>query len=467
MKKALLLIDWIGCPRNVLLKLRVEDCLKANGWSLVSPSQVNSCDIVVFCSCGFIHWSQKRSLQIIRAVHDRIDHLEDPPVFVVTGCLPPINRKELLEVHAGPAFGPLQIEKLDEIINPTIKIADIPFRNKVMSSERAKVVLERQKYEAIFKFIRLARRANGALRPTYYRAFRRYLPDESRTEFPFDYYQMGDESWCVVTSVGCQGNCSYCAIKFSKGGLKSRPLADIVQEARQGIQLGYKCISLIADDNGSYGRDIGTNLAVLLRELSSIEGDFSILIDSLNPSQFIEMFDHLMESFGKGKIKRLCLTMQHVSPRILSSMNRYYKVDVLKRHLNTLTTAFPDLTIDAHLIVGYPGETEEEFEQLISFAKWFFELNPKNTFKRFPFSANPGTAAAKMEGRSSITLMRERLHRLDRLQRAQERKLRRRYAQKMSRSLGTKLACAGLACIELLNSLVEKVLVSIEWRIRY
>jgi len=465
MKKALLLIDFIGCPRNVLLKLRVEDYLKANGWSLASPSELDSCDLVVFCSCGFIYWLQQRSLQIIRSVHDRIEKLENPPTFVVTGCLPPINRKELLEVHPGPAFGPLEIEKFDEIINPTIKIADIPFRNKVMSQERVKVVIERQNYETIFKLVRFARRVNAALPAAYYSAFKRYLPDERRTEFPFDCYQMGNESWCILTSVGCLGNCSYCAIRFSRGKVRSRPLVDLVQEARRGIQLGYRWVSLIADDNGSYGRDIGTNLAVLLRDLSNIEGDFGVLIDSLSPNHLIEMFDDLIETFRKGKIKRICLTMQHVDPKILSSMNRYYDVNILKHHLSKLTAASPGLTIDAHFIVGYPGETEDQFEQVISFVRWFFELNPSNTFKPFPFSAKPGTAAAYMEAQVPGALTRQRMHRLNRVRRAHERELKRRYGQEMSKSLGTKVAWAGLATIETLNSIVEQLLAKIEWRL--
>ena len=276
---------------------------------------------------------------------------------------------------------------------------------------------------------------------------------------------MGNETWCILTSVGCLGNCSYCAIKFSKGKLKSRPFADILQEARQGVNAGYKWLSLIADDNGVYGRDIGTNLAALLKEVSEIEGDFNILIDSLSPNHLIETFDDLMAVFQKGKIRRICLTVQHVSPRILSSMNRYYDVYVLKQRLATLTTALPDLILDSHFIVGYPNETEEEFDQLISFARWLFELSPKNTFKQFAFSANPGTAAAQLEWQLSSRLIGKRMRKLNRLQRAHRRKMSRQRVRQMPRSLGQRLACAGLAYVEAISLIVGNLLAKIEWKL--
>jgi len=383
MKKALVLIDYIGCPRNMLLKLRIEDYLKANGWSLASPSEIKSCDLVTFCTCGVTYPEQRRDFQIIRAVNERIADLNDAPMFIVTGCLPPINKKELVQIHNGPAFGPRDLDQFDILINATTRIADIPNRSQVMTSERVKTVIERQKYVAVFKLLDMVQRTNATIRQAYYKIFKRYLPHDPQSILPFDHYQMGDDTWCVITSTGCLGNCSYCSIKTAKGRLKSRHPQEIIKESRQGVGLGCKWIALIADDNGVYGRDIGTNLVALLRELSAIEGDFSILIDSLSPKDFIEFFDELMGVFTLGKIKRICLAMQHVNPRILSSMNRSYDVDVLKQRLRTLATALPTFAIDAHVIVGYPGETEQEFEELASFVEWLLKLNPSNEFKIF------------------------------------------------------------------------------------
>ena len=146
-----------------------------------------------------------------------------------------------------------------------------------------------------------------------------------------------------------------------------------------------------------YGRDIDINLGALLKGLSDMEGDFGILIDSLGPNEFMDMFDDIANVYESGKNLKLCLPLQHVNTRVLSSMNRTYDVNNFKECLRVLTAAIPDLTISTHLMVGYPGETEEEFEELTEFVRWLMELNPMNEIKHVQFTPNPGTAAAKMD----------------------------------------------------------------------
>jgi len=311
------------------------------------------------------------------------------------------------------------------------------------------------------KLFEIAKEANTAIINRYYRIFKKYLPCEPQNAFPFDYYQMGDETWCATTSIGCRGNCSYCAIKFAKGQLKSRPPQDIIGEARQGVKLGYKWISLIADDNGVYGRDIGLNFAALLRELSNIEGDFSILIDSLSPKHLIEMFDELMDVFNTGKIKRICLTLQHVNPRILSSMNRSYDVDKLKQCLRTLSTTLPAFTVDAHFIVGYPGETEEDFGELVSFAKWFLDLNPVNSWKAFSFSANPGTLASKLDKQIPKGIIRKRIKRINHVRLQYDYHRHMEHIKKMPRPLLSKILYKGWRWLESVDCILEMTLLKL------
>ena len=179
MKTALLLIDWIGCPRNVLLKLRVEDYLKANGWSIingwsvikkwsfVSPSKLKSCNLIIFFSCSAVLANQRQSLRIIKTVNEELARLKNHPMFVVTGCLPSINRKELLKVHKGPAFGPLELQKFDTLINANTKIANIPNRKNVRTSERVKVLIERRKWIPVFKICDIAKKGVNNIRQIY------------------------------------------------------------------------------------------------------------------------------------------------------------------------------------------------------------------------------------------------------------------------------------------------------------
>ena len=462
MKNALVLIHWNYCPRNELLRFRIEDYLKANGWLIVPPSKIKSCKLIVFCTCGLTYEEQTRSFDIIRGVYERTASLHDPPMFVVTGCLPPINQKELLQVHKGPAVGVRDIDALDTLINATIKIADIPQRNQVINAERPRVVVERRKYVPIMKLIHLAKKVNTSVSQPYLKTFRKYLPFDMDDAL-FDYYQMGDATWSVITSVGCLGNCSFCSTRFAKGRIKSRPLPDIIEEVRQGIQLDYKWVALIADDNGAYGRDIGTNFAALIRELNTIEEDFNILIDSLGPNDLIKAFDELRQVFMSGKIKRICLTIQHVNPRILSSMNRSYDVDLFKEYLRTITATFPELILDFHLMICFPGETDEEFEELLEFIHWISELNPLNSFKVFTFSGCPGTVAYELDGQIPRSIMRKRLSKVNKTRLKHTYKLHHERIKIMPKPFLSKLAYLGFRPIAKLDRAVE----TITWKFFY
>ncbi len=415
MKRAIILIDWIECPKNVLFKLRIEDYLKANGYEIVSPSKLKTSDLVLYCGCGFIIPHQRRGFQIIKAVNERIRKLNSPPMFIVVGCIAVINKKELGEIHHGITLGAKEIDKLDEIINATTKIADIPNRNEVKSSERKKIVIEIKRRVIQLYFMQFLIQLNSWFKRTFITIFKKFLPFESEDEYPYSYYQMGDKVWSIITSTGCLSNCSYCSIRFAKGRLKSRSVEEIVEEAKKGISLGYKWISLIADDNSVYGQDINTNIAVLLNQISKIEGDFNILIDDLGPKQFVELYDKLIEVFKMGKIKRIQLAVQHVNPRILNSMNRNYDVNMLKKSLIDISETLPSFLIDTHLIYGYPGETEQEFQELEDFAKWLIALNPLNEFKLFLFSPNRGTPAAELPDQIPLRVSAKRRAKLNKI----------------------------------------------------
>ena len=396
-KKAVLLIDFIGCPRNMLLKLRFEDYLKANGWDIGSTEEVASADLVAHLGCGLMTKNRRETLRIIQAVNKQFASRKDDPIFVVTGCIPSQYRADIEAIHSGPAFGPREIEKFDEVINATTSILDIPTRTRVRTSERVMSVVRDKKSIDVVRVASIVRKLIHWCISAYYGTINGTLfTDVNRGVYPFDYYQMGDDTWCIITSEGCLGNCSYCVGRIAKGRLRSKPIEEIVESARQGVKQGYKWISLIAEDNGVYGRDIDLDFGTLLRQLIDIEGDFGLLIDSMNPKDMTELCDEYPDVFSTGKIKRLCLAVQHVSPRIIKSMNRDYDLDRLKKCLEAVTAASPAFYMDVHFIVGYPGETREEFKQLKAFAEWLLELNPLHSFKPFAFSASKGTKAAQL-----------------------------------------------------------------------
>ena len=135
------MIDFIGCPRNMLLKLRFEDYLKANGWQIAPATEVASADLVAHLGCGLMNKNRRQTIRIIEAVNRQLAPRTDNPVFVVTGCIPSQYRADIEEIHSGPAFGPREIEKFDEVINATTPIRDIPVRNRVRTSERVMAIV--------------------------------------------------------------------------------------------------------------------------------------------------------------------------------------------------------------------------------------------------------------------------------------------------------------------------------------
>ena len=397
MKNALLLIDWIGCPRNMLLKQRIQDYLAANGWEMALPKDIAGCGLVIFCTCGFTQVQQRRSLLIVQAVHNRIARLKHPPLFAITGCVPPMGRADLGHIHQGPAFGPLEIDRLDGLIGARVKMADIPEPTRVPAASRIRRVVE-PRYGPLLNALERIHGGIVALR-------RAATPNAAKD---FDNFQMGAHTWSVETSKGCLGKCSYCIIPKAKGRLNSRPLKAVVESVRQGLASGYDQVALIADDNGAYGKDIGTDFGVLLKELNRLGDRFNLLVDSLSAHHFIEFFEGIRQSCRLGKVPRLMLALQHVDDAILASMKRPYDVALLKSRLAELASDIPTLVIHAHVMIGYPGETAAAFDRLTGFLRWLLRLNPLNEFRAWTYSPNPGTPAADMVNRVPEIIVRKR-----------------------------------------------------------
>lgn len=129
MKKAIVLIDYVECPRNVLIRLRIEDYLKANHWDIVNTAQIGLCDLIVFSSCGYTETERKKGFKLIEAVQAYFSSSKKSPVFIVTGCLPKTNEIPITEIYENiHAFGFLEFEKFDTLINAQTKLSSIPLR---------------------------------------------------------------------------------------------------------------------------------------------------------------------------------------------------------------------------------------------------------------------------------------------------------------------------------------------------
>lgn len=223
----------------------------------------------------------------------------------------------------------------------------------------------------------------------------------------------------VKISEGCSHICSFCTIPSIRGGLKSRPVDSVVREVREGVGRGVKEFNLIAQDLNEYGRDLknGSNLAKLLLGLDRVDGDFWLRLLYMYPLEFT---DELIGVIGESEhvVKYVDMPLQHINERILLSMKRGSPSRYVRQLLSKLKTKIPGITLRTTFIVGYPGETEEEFQELLNFVREV-EFDRVGVFK---FSVEEGTAAATLPDQIAEAIKEERYGQVMALQQKVSRK---------------------------------------------
>ncbi|SCX57058.1 tRNA (N(6)-L-threonylcarbamoyladenosine(37)-C(2))-methylthiotransferase MtaB [Lysinibacillus fusiformis] len=208
---------------------------------------------------------------------------------------------------------------------------------------------------------------------------------------------------------GCNNFCTFCIIPWARGLMRSRDPQEVLHQAQQLVDAGYLEIVLTGIHTGGYGQDLKDyNLAQLLRDLeANVKGLKRLRISSIEASQLTdEVIDVLRES--KIVVNHLHIPIQSGSDTVLKRMRRKYTMEFFGERLTKLHEALPDLAVTSDVIVGFPGETEEEFMDTYNFIRdhKFSELHV------FPFSPRTGTPAARMEDQIDEDIKNERVHRL-------------------------------------------------------
>ena len=197
----------------------------------------------------------------------------------------------------------------------------------------------------------------------------------------------------VEIASGCMSECTFCQTKLSKGDLKSYRIGDIVRQVETELADGCKEIWLSSTDNGCYGLDIETDLPSLVNHVSEIPQDFRIRVGMLNPMFMPRIRDDLLKSFENDKVfKFLHVPVQSGSDSVLNHMKRGHSVETFKNVVKKFRDKFGTFTISTDIIVGYPTETEDDFEKTISLLK---ETRP-DIINHSRYSKRPGTDAAEM-----------------------------------------------------------------------
>jgi len=361
------------CPRRSLDNSRYYNYFLTNQWR--PTRKIENADLIFIYSCGCFISSEKRSLTTIKTA---LEKKKPQAEIVVTGCLLKINPGVLNDSYT--ILENEDIDKIDNIIAAQKKLNTIPDANRIYAikdliSPRAFLV---KKFKMDVEFSKLFFQKVKSL---FF----------GRTKYK--------KTWNIKIAEGCMGNCSYCAVKFAAGRVKSKSTDAVIEEFKQGVLQGEKTIVLINTDIGSYGQDIGTNIAELLPRLFAIEGDYKIRFIDFNPRWLVQYYQELLPVLikNRAKIEYLSMPVQSASNKILNLMERPYTIEEIKSCFSGLKKNIPELVINTHFIVGFPGETDQDFNKTLEFARSF-------EFGRIsihPYHDRPKTASSQMPDKVS------------------------------------------------------------------
>lgn len=372
MKKVYIHSTKHPCTENAMNINAIKRWYSSNGWEVISaPAEA---DIIIVSTCGFSKEQEEYEISVIEKFgREKKDGCE----LIVTGCLPDINKRRLQEVFTGRSVPTSKISKFNEIMNFDTKIESVEnhfvTEREYDTDPKINIFFRARKWFEKFSFLPLIK-------------------------VPKILFTVPSEKWyCVRAAMGCTGNCSYCAIRNAHGPIKSEPLKSIVAQAKKGVEMGYREIALTGEDLGGYGADIKLNLADLLNELVCLPGSFKINLRFIDPFWLGRLKEKLVPSFKTGKIKAFCSPAQSGSNKILKSMNRRYTFEQVKETVNYIIEKTGVAMISNNIIVGFPGETEEDFMRsmrLIDEVK--YEMHTV-----FKYERRPATKAAEFEGQVS------------------------------------------------------------------
>lgn len=221
----------------------------------------------------------------------------------------------------------------------------------------------------------------------------------------------GRTMFTLRVQTGCDEPCTYCVIPSTRGAPRSVPLTAVIGEIDRVASAGFKEIALTGVHLGSYGRDLSPSVGLVdLLEAAGREAakhDVLLRLSSLEPMDCTEEVVQLIDASG-SVAPHVHLPLQHASDRVLSAMRRPYTIEYYRDLVDGIRRRIPHASIGSDLIVGFPGESDEEFAELVD----YLECSPLTHVHVFPYSDRPGTAAAAMPGKVPGAVIRDRSRRI-------------------------------------------------------
>ena len=330
-------VEAYGCSASFSDSEMISGLIVNGGHTLADSSEESDLNLIVTCSV--------KDATAAKMVH-RIKESNSKPL-VVAGCLPKAEQQTVEKFAENASLlGPNSIGKTLQVIKST---------------------LDGQKIIA--------------------------LEDTDITKIGLPKIRLNSAIGIVEIASGCMSECTFCQTKLSKGDLKSYRIGDVVRQVKTEISDGCNEVWLTSTDNGCYGLDIGADLPELVNAVSEIDNKFFIRVGMMNPMYMPKIRDGLLKSFESTKVfKFLHVPVQSGSNKVLNDMKRGHTEQTFRDVTNKFRDKFEKFTISTDVIVGFPTETEEDFEATLKLLK---ETKP-DIVNLSRYSQRPGTYAAEM-----------------------------------------------------------------------
>lgn len=357
----------LGCSKNLVDSQVMLGHLGLDGFRVVREPQ--EAEAIIVNTCSFIEASKKESIDTIFELADYKDpEMGRCKALVVSGCMPQRYSAELEE----------QMPEVDLLIG---------------TGEYHKIVKLLKAFE------------EGALEAKSFVEIPRFIHTEYDPRLNTSPFYM---AWLKI-SEGCNRNCTFCIIPTIRGRLRSRSVDSLVKEAKRLAETGVRELNLISQDLSDYGVDLSVenNLFALLEGLETVEGVDWVRLFYFYPD---ELTDEVIEKMATSKkiCRYLDMPVQHFSSRVLKRMNRKITGEEIQERIDKLRSRIPDIVLRTSIIVGFPGETEEDFQMLLDGVK-------KSRFNHlgiFRYSDEEGTPAFRLKDKVPQEVIEERFDRL-------------------------------------------------------
>jgi len=335
---AKIFVEAYGCSASFSDSEMISGLILNGGHTLVENSSESDLNIVVTCSV--------KDATANKMIH-RIKSLKTKPL-IVAGCLPKAEKSTVEKFSENASMlGPNSLGKTLQVIDSALKGTRLV---ALEDSDLSKVGLPKVRLNSVVGIVEIAS--------------------------------------------GCMSECTFCQTKLAKGDLTSYRIGDIVRQIETEINEGCKEIWLTSTDNGCYGFDINTDLPSLIDTVVEIPQDFKVRVGMMNPMYMARIRENLIRSFENDKVyKFLHIPVQSGSNAVLNDMKRGHTMETFRDVVKKARDRFPEFTISTDVIVGFPSETQKDFEKTVNLLK---ETKP-DVVNLSKYSARPGTEAAEWE----------------------------------------------------------------------